>query len=493
MRLKMWWVGMRSLCRIALLGCVYALALSPANALDIVVSKPSTPPSRSVTPVAVDPFDLKPRVTQPEGLIPADKVFTLVIVGDTGLNGTMQPVRADGALRHGRRIPWKQVTAGIAEEINGDFNLANLETVVLDSNRIRSVAKRFNFRSHPAGIRHLVRTGFNLFGTANNHSADFGVAGIRATLRHLDAMRSDGLLAHAGLGKDRLAAGAPRMAEVRGARVLLSAVGIGGFRAGDDRPGQLAYRSKTDFAEVTRRLGSASGDFRILSVHYGAELAVRAGSNAIGRFRDLAIKQHGIDLVVGHHAHVPAGVARVDNRFIFFGLGNFLHQGMQDMAKFGICRNYGLMARLHMQKVDKGRLVVRAVEAIPVTNMHASPKRLSKARSREHVHVLNHLARHYDDPRGGMKGVRFSPQIDGTGLFCAPGAQRLPGPIGERCRAMTPLSQPSAALARRIRGSCSGRYARSRPAHRYRRTASKQRSKRRARRIQCTAFFGFCD
>jgi hypothetical protein len=193
---------------------------------------------------------------------------------------------------------------------------------------------------------------------------------------------------------------------------------------------------------------------------------------------------------------VPSGVARIDDRFIFFGLGNFLHQGMQDMAKFGICRDYGLMARLHMQKADQGRLIIRAVEAIPVTNMHDSPKRLPKARSREHIHVLNHLAGHYDDPRSGMKGVRFKPQIDGTGLFCASGAERLPGPIGERCRSMKPASPPTVALARRIRGSCGGHYARARPGHRhgYRRTASRQRSKRhRVRRIQCTAFFGFCN
>ena len=488
---------MRLLGRVGLMVAACGLVASPATALDVVIGKPAVPAERTVEPVAVDPFDLKPRPRQPATLIPKDKVFTLVIVGDTGLNGTMQPVRADGALRHGRRIPWKQVTAGIAKEINGDFNLANLETVVLSNNGVRSVAKRFNFRSHPTGVRHLVRSGFNLFGTANNHSADFGIAGIRATMRHLDAMRTDGLLAHAGLGVDRRAAGAPRSARVRGARVLLSAVGIGGFRAGDNRPGQLAYRSKDDFGEVTQRLGAASGDFRILSVHYGAELAVRAGSDAIGRFRDLAIKQHGIDLVVGHHAHVPSGVARIGQKFIFFGLGNFLHHGMQNMGKFGICRDYGLMARLHMQKTASGNLLVRAVEAIPVTDMHERPRRLPVARSTQHIHVLNHLARHYDDDRNGMTGVRFSPQADGTGLYCAPGAEHLPGRIGELCRALKPVSAPSVALARRIRGSCSsGQYARARPTHRhrYRRTALKQRShRRRVRRIQCSAFFGFCN
>jgi hypothetical protein len=130
---------------------------------------------------------------------------------------------------------------------------------------------------------------------------------------------------------------------------------------------------------------------------------------------------------------------------------------MQNMGKFGICRDYGLMARLHLQKTESGRLVVRAVETIAVTDMHERPRRLSAASGRQHIYVLNHLAGQYDDARRGMKGVRFSPQADGTGLYCAPGAERLPGRIGDLCRARELPTAPSLALTRRIRGACGAR------------------------------------
>ena len=110
-----------------------------------------------------------------------DAGITLVIVGDTGLNGSLQPVRPDAGLRHGTPHVWSTLTSGIAAEINGDLNFANLETVVTDRNDLSAPDKAFNFRSHPAGVRHLVEVGFNLISTANNHSIDFGERGIRET------------------------------------------------------------------------------------------------------------------------------------------------------------------------------------------------------------------------------------------------------------------------------------------------------------------------
>ena len=57
----------------------------------------------------------------------------------------------------------------------------------------------------------------------------------------------------------------------------------------------------------------------------------------------------GIDLIVGHHAHVVRGVEFAAS-LIFYGLGNFLHLGTANMTSSGICRDYGLMARVHLRR-----------------------------------------------------------------------------------------------------------------------------------------------
>ena len=92
----------------------------------------------------------------------------------------------------------------------------NVETVVSDRTDLprdtKGQKRPFLFKTHPAGIRHLVRTGFNLASLANNHSMDFGVPLLKQTLRHMKAMEKDGLLAYAGIGLDREETGRSRCA-----------------------------------------------------------------------------------------------------------------------------------------------------------------------------------------------------------------------------------------------------------------------------------------
>jgi hypothetical protein len=44
-------------------------------------------------------------------------------------------------------------------------------------------------------------------------------------------------------------------------------------RAGQDKPGQAAYRRPADFQLVVHRLAALPADYRILSIHYGSRSA----------------------------------------------------------------------------------------------------------------------------------------------------------------------------------------------------------------------------
>jgi len=307
-------------------------------------------------------------------------------------------------------------------------------------NDLRAEAKTFNFRSHPDGVRHIASLGINLLSTANNHSMDFGAAGAVETVEHLDRIKSEGhLKAHAGLGRNRDEAARAQVVSIGDSKVAFSAVGIvtGGFplhRAADNRPGQMAYQSAEDFAEVTRRLSEAAADYRILSVHHGIERQVSTDAIAIRKLRHDAVLGRGVDLVIGHHAHVVQGVEIVDGRVIFYGLGNFLHPGMQNMALMGMCRDYGLFARLHLATGETGHFRVRAIEVVPLTDMHHKVAAMGPAQAAERVQVLNYLAAGLDSVATGARGVRFAARPNGTGLYCADGAGEEPGRIGELCR-----------------------------------------------------------
>lgn len=374
--------------------------------------------------------------------------MTLVLAGDTGLNGSFQPVYASHGIKHGAKLAWSDATIEIAREINGDINFANLETVVTDRNDLSPNLKLFGFRTHPTGVKHLMQIGINLFSTANNHSMDFGLEGARETLRQL----SDMGVAHAGLGSNRLTARTPRLMVLKGKSFAFGAVGIigsgyGSPAEGEERVGHLSY-SERDFGEATGALAATAADYRVLSVHYGQEFEVNTGASDQRRLSG-ALAQ-GADLVVGHHHHVVNGVEIVGGKAVFYGLGNFLHWGTQDMGRFDMCRDYGLVARVHLAAAPGERLSVRAIEALPITQMHKTPRVMTGEAGIARIHVLNHLAKRF-----GSTGVRFAPQADGTGLYCAAGAERLSGVIGERCARGFAVSEPSAELAAKIAAACS--------------------------------------
>jgi poly-gamma-glutamate capsule biosynthesis protein CapA/YwtB (metallophosphatase superfamily) len=392
------------------------------------------------------------------------EVVTITLAGDTGFSPNNAPVRKDGVKRHGQFQAWENTTRGIAPLVDGDLNFLNVETVVTDRNNLRRDTKGqrgpFNFRTHPNGMRHLVSRGFNVMSLANNHSMDYGVAGLQDTLRHVKPLRHDGLLAANGIGVDRETASRPDTINVAGSNIGFSSIGIvtnnlARHRAGPKKPGQIAYRFDDDYRLVLKRLSETPADFRMLSIHYGLEGRVRTDSKQVKEWRYQAALGSGIDLIVGHHAHVPRGVEVAGKSVIFYGLGNFLHHGTANMSGKGICKDYGLFAKVHLLRQPDGQLEARAIEAIPLTAMHRQPKPLTGTRAAARIHALNYLGSRLGSRDGAAKGVRFTPMPNGTGLYCKDGAANDPGKIGALCTKWRPPPAIPSNLKGRIAASCS--------------------------------------
>jgi len=109
------------------------------------------------------------------------------------------------------------------------------------------------------------------------------------------------------------------------------------------------------------------------------------------------------------------------------------------------------MARVHLLRGKDGKLGTRAVEATPVTKMHIRTERLQANRSRDRIHALNYLASLLPADPNGAKGIRFTPQKNGTGLYCFEGAENDAGSIGALCRGW----KAPPALPARLRGQIS--------------------------------------
>jgi len=405
-------------------------------------------------------------------------VITLLLAGDTGFNQSRQRVLAKGVRKNGKFQTWEETLSKFIEEISGDLNFANVETVVTENNSLapRGPNERFSFRfrSHPNGFRFLAQSGFNLFSLANNHSLDFGRPGLRETLKHFSALKSQYNIAYSGIGENREQAGTPAFIRVKNINFAFSAIsfipqGSLQFRAGSSTPGQLSYHKKSDLSETVSRLSDADSEYKILSIHYGRERYTKVNENQKRKWRQLFVKNSDIDLVVAHHAHVAQGVELTDGKLIFYGLGNFLHHGMANMSSQGICRDYGLVARVHLLKNGSGKISVRAVEAIPVADMHIQTSRLSSVQaSHLRIRALNYLSKTLTSQEDNSEGLQFSPQHDGSGLYCKPGAHHDPAPISKLCEGWTPPKPVSESLQQRLIRECTDRnWSRYRTSRRY--------------------------
>jgi poly-gamma-glutamate synthesis protein (capsule biosynthesis protein) len=224
------------------------------------------------------------------------------------------------------------------------------------------------------------------------------------------------------------------------------------YRAGPNKPGQASYRDRPDFEAAVDKLAALPANYRILSIHYGLEGRVEPDERQLADWRGFAAEQKGIDLIVGHHPHVAQGVELNGKSLIFYGLGNFLHPGTAEMTRFGLCRDYGVMAKVHLARID-GAWRVEAIEAIPLTNTQMKPGRFKAEEGTKRIYALNHLAAGLDDEKTA-KGVRFTPQADGSGLYCADGAAELGGKLGTLCQGWQQAGEPDKKLATKIADAC---------------------------------------
>ncbi len=134
----------------------------------------------------------------------------------------------------------------------------------------------------PTMLDDMLRYGFNLFNTANNHSGDYGQEGVSATIRHLNA-RS---MCFAGTGNTLQEASAACYLETRHARVAMIGVtatfdpaAVAGGQSGTvrGRPGLNPLRFKTVHHVNEEHFAMAKTLSNVTQINAVNEFKIRSG------------------------------------------------------------------------------------------------------------------------------------------------------------------------------------------------------------------------
>jgi len=222
------------------------------------------------------------------------------------------------------------ILGGTAALVQGaDLSLINLEGSI--SSRGEKAEKTYTFRFDPRAAPALKNSGFDAMLIANNHAFDFGMTGFYDTLDHLD-QAGLGVL---GAGRNIHAAAAPFYKN--GSNLPVKVFGIASYgreRSGWDGLDFAADEQMPGILHAGRR-GSElikqqmdKGALNIVFFHGGIEYADYPDNATRSLYTDLI--RSGADLVIGTHPHVEQGFEWVEGKPVFWSLGDYVFNEMDD-------------------------------------------------------------------------------------------------------------------------------------------------------------------
>ena len=185
-----------------------------------------------------------------------------------------------------------------------DFTVVNLEGVLSDSPYMERKTKAFRFRGPTDNVRILTGSSVEAVSIANNHIGDFGAQGVESTCRILD-----------GSGVAWFRNETYKVLEHDGIRIAF-------FGLEHSRYYALNGWLTRTFRELK---DSGEANAIVVYVHTGIEYKGEHEDRAAVMVNDLV--GMGADLVLLSHPHVLQGMDIINNRTVFYSLGNFVFGG----------------------------------------------------------------------------------------------------------------------------------------------------------------------
>ena len=217
------------------------------------------------------------------------------------------------------------VTGLVSEEIlaemqNADIMMVNHEFQF--STRGEPMEdKQFTFQTDPKNVQILLDLGIDIVSLANNHSLDFGQDALQDTFVTLDEA---GIL-YAGAGDSKERAEELQVIEVNGKKFgFLAAtrvIPVAGWDVRNKQPGLFTTYDDTRLVERIRE-SKEECDFLAVYVHWGIEREEypKEYQNVIAKH----CVEAGADVIIGAHPHVLQGIEFIDEKPVFYSLGNYI-------------------------------------------------------------------------------------------------------------------------------------------------------------------------
>lgn len=390
-------------------------ARTPAAA---AASSPGEPSSTPTTPTPT-----------PTPTPDPDAEFTLVAAGDV-----LTHLALDADARTGDDYDFSNLLAPLDPWVEGaDLALCHLEVPVAPPG-VRPSGFPV-FAAPPHIVTDLAEQGWDGCSTASNHSVDRGFAGVSATLDAFDAAG----LGHVGTARSAAEEAQPQLYRLERAGQTITvahiaaAYGTNGMPVDPDKPWSVDLLDTAHLIAQATAARQAGADLVVASVHCCVEYRTEPTDQQLEVDQQLA-DSGVIDLVIGHHAHVPQPVAKLaggprgEGMWVAYGLGNFVSN--QDEHCCAAETAAGILLTAHIWSPGAFAAEGRAAGPARVTGVEWTPITVDRLGGHE-VHVLTDIPDGTATLSAATVGARLA-RVTAAAGPAAPMRTAPPMPTGDR-------------------------------------------------------------
>jgi len=196
-----------------------------------------------------------------------------------------------------------------------------------------------------SAISTIKNCGFNMLSLANNHIYDYGETGLKDTIDEIT--KND--LGYIGAGLTFDEPYSLTIEEIDNTKIGFLSFCEAEFGAllEDEGRGGYAWINHQSVNNIVRK-SKQKVDVLILIAHAGAEEVPLPLPEWRTRYRELC--DCGVDVIIGHHPHVPQGWEKYNSSLIFYSLGNFYFD--RRGFKNGADTSYSVLLKLDNEKID---------------------------------------------------------------------------------------------------------------------------------------------
>jgi len=219
----------------------------------------------------------------------------------------------------------------------------------------------------------LRNAGFRACDTASNHTWDRGLAGVRQTLDVLD----EAGIGHTGSARNQEEADSPPIYDVKGVKVghLAYSYTITNDAARPDPsvPAEAPWLASMlwpalgtqGMLDMAHRLKQRGAEFVVMSIHWGDQYVHQPNAEQRQLAKDL-LASPDVDLILGDHVHVVQPCEKIGDKYVTYGMGNFLSNQARSQAPGLTDDNEdGSLQTFTIDEVSPGRLRVTKMTYVP--------------------------------------------------------------------------------------------------------------------------------